>query len=154
MEAKQFNGRKYTYNRAKGRYEATTVPHTLLSRDLWEATHGQLQKGEVVHHRNEHPAFDDPANLEKRSRGDHTRHHKHTRNLERLPRGVKVRRKGEKWYVFINWQGHRKAVCVGLDKENALMVAWGVWYWLRYPDSANGRNPRATTDAVAELAVR
>src|SRR5690242_923176 len=27
--------------------------------------------------------------------------------------GVKIRRKGDKWYVFVDFQGRRKAKCVG-----------------------------------------
>jgi integrase len=36
--------------------------------------------------------------------------------------GVKVRQKGDKWYVFINHQGQRKAKCIGSDKRVAVQV--------------------------------
>jgi integrase len=32
---------------------------------------------------------------------------------------VKVRRKGGKWYVFVDWHGTRKARCVGVSREAA-----------------------------------
>ncbi len=33
--------------------------------------------------------------------------------------GVKIRKKDNKWYVFINHQGKRKAKCVGDSKKAA-----------------------------------
>ena len=36
--------------------------------------------------------------------------------------GVKVRQKGDKWYVSINHQGQRKAKCIGDDKRLAMQV--------------------------------
>ena len=36
--------------------------------------------------------------------------------------GVKVRKKSGKWYVFVDWQGNRKAKCVGSSREAAETV--------------------------------
>jgi integrase len=33
--------------------------------------------------------------------------------------GVKIRKRGGKWYVFVNYHGHRKAKCVGTSRELA-----------------------------------
>lgn len=84
MTEKWVNGRLYRLDKA-GRYRMVDAPYSLLARALWEAAHGPLQKGDVVHHKNENPAYDDLANLEKLSRADHTRHHKHLQNFAHLP---------------------------------------------------------------------
>jgi len=36
--------------------------------------------------------------------------------------GVKVRKRAGKWYVFVDWQGNRKAKCVGSSREAAETV--------------------------------
>jgi hypothetical protein len=36
--------------------------------------------------------------------------------------GVKVRKKGAKWWVFVDWRGNRKAKCVGSSREAAEKV--------------------------------
>jgi hypothetical protein len=36
--------------------------------------------------------------------------------------GVTVRKKRDKWYVFVNHNGQRKAKCVGTDRTAALKV--------------------------------
>lgn len=36
--------------------------------------------------------------------------------------GVRIRQKGDKWYVFINHQGQRKAKWIGSDKRVAVQV--------------------------------
>jgi hypothetical protein len=35
---------------------------------------------------------------------------------------VKIRKRGGKWYVFVNYHGHRKAKCVGTSRELAEQV--------------------------------
>ncbi len=36
--------------------------------------------------------------------------------------GVKIRKRGGKWYVFVNYHGRRKAKCVGTSRELAEQV--------------------------------
>src|SRR5882757_8612450 len=36
--------------------------------------------------------------------------------------GVKIRKRGGKWYVFVNYHGRRKAKCVGASRELAEQV--------------------------------
>ncbi len=36
--------------------------------------------------------------------------------------GVKIRKRGGKWYVFVNYRGRRKAKCVGTSRELAEQV--------------------------------
>src|SRR5712692_660118 len=36
--------------------------------------------------------------------------------------GVKIRKRGGKWYVFVNYHGRRKAKCVGTSREMAEQV--------------------------------
>src|SRR2546423_13676362 len=36
--------------------------------------------------------------------------------------GVKIRKRGGKWYVFVNYHGKRKAKCVGTSRELAEQV--------------------------------
>jgi hypothetical protein len=36
--------------------------------------------------------------------------------------GVKIRKRGGKWYVFVNYRGRRKAKCVGSSREVAEQV--------------------------------
>ena len=36
--------------------------------------------------------------------------------------GVKLRKRGGKWYVFVNYHGKRKAKCVGTSREIAEQV--------------------------------
>jgi hypothetical protein len=36
--------------------------------------------------------------------------------------GVKIRKRDGKWYVFVNYHGHRKATCVGTSRELAEQV--------------------------------
>ena len=36
--------------------------------------------------------------------------------------GVKIRKRGGKWYVFVNYHGRRKAKCVGISRELAEQV--------------------------------
>jgi hypothetical protein len=36
--------------------------------------------------------------------------------------GVKLRKRGGKWYVFVNYHGRRKAKCVGTSRELAEQV--------------------------------
>ena len=36
--------------------------------------------------------------------------------------GVKIRKRGGKWYVFVNYQGRRKAKCVGTSRKVAEQV--------------------------------
>ena len=36
--------------------------------------------------------------------------------------GVTIRKKGSNWYVFVNYQGRRKAKCVGPSRPAALQV--------------------------------
>src|SRR5260370_18596685 len=36
--------------------------------------------------------------------------------------GVKIRKRGGKWYVFVNYRGRRKAKCVGSSREAAEQV--------------------------------
>jgi hypothetical protein len=36
--------------------------------------------------------------------------------------GVKIRKRGGKWYVFVNYHGRRKAKCVGSSRELAEQV--------------------------------
>ena len=36
--------------------------------------------------------------------------------------GVKIRKRGGKWYVFVNYHGRRKAKCVGSSREVAEQV--------------------------------
>jgi hypothetical protein len=33
--------------------------------------------------------------------------------------GVKIRKRGGKWYVFVNYHGIRKAKCVGASRQAA-----------------------------------
>jgi hypothetical protein len=33
--------------------------------------------------------------------------------------GVKIRKRGGKWYVFVNYCGHRKAKCAGTSRKLA-----------------------------------
>lgn len=33
--------------------------------------------------------------------------------------GVKIRKRGGKWYVFVNYHGRRKAKCVGASRQVA-----------------------------------
>jgi hypothetical protein len=36
--------------------------------------------------------------------------------------GVKIRKRGGKWYVFVNYHGRRKAKCVGTSRQIAEQV--------------------------------
>ena len=36
--------------------------------------------------------------------------------------GVKIKKRGGKWYVFVNYHGRRKAKCVGSSREVAEQV--------------------------------
>jgi hypothetical protein len=36
--------------------------------------------------------------------------------------GVKIRKRGGKWYVFVNYHGRRKAKCVGASRQVAEQV--------------------------------
>ncbi len=36
--------------------------------------------------------------------------------------GVKIRKRGGKWYVFVNYHGRRKAKCVGSSRQLAEQV--------------------------------
>ena len=36
--------------------------------------------------------------------------------------GVKIRKRGGKWYVFVNYHGRRKARCVGTSRQLAEQV--------------------------------
>jgi hypothetical protein len=36
--------------------------------------------------------------------------------------GVKIRKRGGKWYVFINYRGHRKAKCIGTSRQLAEQI--------------------------------
>src|SRR5438876_7874867 len=36
--------------------------------------------------------------------------------------GVKIRKRGGKWYVFVNYHGRRKAKCVGSNRQLAEQV--------------------------------
>src|SRR6266571_2392028 len=36
--------------------------------------------------------------------------------------GVKIRKRGGKWYVFVNYHGRRKAKCVGTSRQVAEQI--------------------------------
>jgi len=36
--------------------------------------------------------------------------------------GVKIKKRGGKWYVYVNYHGRRKAKCVGTSRELAEQV--------------------------------
>ena len=42
---------------------------------VWEATHGPLPRGQLVHHKDRNPLNDDPTNLEAMTRGEHRKEH-------------------------------------------------------------------------------
>ena len=63
---------------------------------VYEATHGDVPKGRLVHHKN-HVHFDnDPRNLEAVEIGEHSRHHRNTGNSfpNALARFQRLRREG------------------------------------------------------------
>jgi hypothetical protein len=36
--------------------------------------------------------------------------------------GVKIKKRGDKWYVYVNYHGRRKAKCVGSSRDVAEKV--------------------------------
>jgi hypothetical protein len=52
---------------------------------VWEATHGPLPKGRLVHHRDRNPLNDEPSNLEALTRAEHVK--EHLTDADRSPRG-------------------------------------------------------------------
>ena len=65
---------------------------------------------------------------------------------------VKVRKKGGKWYVFVDWQGKRKAKCVGSNREAAETVRRAIEKRLALGTFSVGEE--AETPSFAEYAER
>lgn len=53
---------------------------------VWEATHGPLRKGRVVHHRDRNPLNDELSNLEALTRAQHAEEHQQEIARRRWPR--------------------------------------------------------------------
>jgi hypothetical protein len=52
--------------------------------------------------------------------------------------GVKVRKKGAKWWVFVDWRGNRKAKCVGSSREAAEKVRHEIEKRVSIPRQSRG----------------
>lgn len=62
------------YRKRSGRFYSDT-PSCSLHRAIYEARHGPIPKGHVVHHIDHDPSNNRIENLEAMSNADHTRHH-------------------------------------------------------------------------------
>jgi hypothetical protein len=80
-----FMGKRYT-RRPHGYFASTDKTRTYLHRDIWVSIHGQVPPGMEIHHKDENPANNHPANLVAMSGREHRAQHGKIRGSARRAR--------------------------------------------------------------------